>query len=113
MTTFAIGHLHDVGMGPDIVDYLERIDATLRPFEGRFLLHGGTPTVLEGSWTGDLVIIGFPDRARAEAWYGSPAYRAILPLRTRNARSTVMLMDTVSDDHRATDILGALQHQGG
>jgi uncharacterized protein (DUF1330 family) len=35
-------------MGPDIVAYVEAIDATLAPFNGRFLVHGGEKTILEG-----------------------------------------------------------------
>jgi uncharacterized protein (DUF1330 family) len=40
MTTYAIAHLRNVVMGPDIVAYVEAIDATLAPFAGRFLVHG-------------------------------------------------------------------------
>lgn len=36
MTSYAFGHLRNVKMGPDIVAYLETIDATLAPFQGRF-----------------------------------------------------------------------------
>jgi uncharacterized protein (DUF1330 family) len=105
MATYAIARIESIVMGAAIRAYLERIDATLAPFEGRFLVHGGPFDRLEGSWTGDLVIIGFPDRARARAWYDSPAYRAILPLRTANSSADVILIDTVGHDHRATDIL--------
>lgn len=41
MTSYAIGHLRNVEMGPDIVAYLETIDTTLAPFQGRFIIHGG------------------------------------------------------------------------
>ncbi|WP_293862830.1 DUF1330 domain-containing protein [uncultured Alsobacter sp.] len=106
MTTYAIGNLRDVRMGPDIVGYLERIDATLRPFGGRFLVHGGPVETLEGDWQGALVVIAFPDRASATGWYGSPAYREILPLRTNNATTDVILVDDVGPAHKATDVLG-------
>jgi hypothetical protein len=36
----------------------------------------------------------------------SPAYRAILPLRTGNARGTAFLAPGVPDGHKATDVLG-------
>jgi len=65
MSTYVVAHLRDVIMGPDIVAYLERIDATLAPFGGRFLVHGdhdGHVELLEGNWLGDLIIIEFPDR---------------------------------------------------
>jgi uncharacterized protein (DUF1330 family) len=107
MPTLAVANLRRVAMGPEVVAYLERIDATLAPFGGRFLVHGAAATPLEGDWAGDLIVIEFPDRARAEGWYASPAYQAILPLRTRNSDGTVVLVDTVADGHRATDILPA------
>ena len=105
MNAYAIAHLQSVRLGPDIVRYLEEIDATLAPFGGRFLVHGAQPEVKEGEFPGNIVIIQFPDRAKAEAWYASPAYRAILLLRTENAEGPVIIVDGVSDRHRATDIL--------
>jgi uncharacterized protein (DUF1330 family) len=92
-------------MGPAIVEYLERIDATLAPFGGRFLIHGSKVEVLEGNWAGDLIVIAFPDREAARSWYVSPAYREILPLRTDNSEGEVILVDGVAEDHRASDIL--------
>lgn len=111
MPTLAVARLQRVNMGPPIIEYLERIDATLAPFGGCFVVHGGSAEVIEGNWSGDLVIIAFPDRAKARDWYASPAYRAILTLRTENAESDVVFVETVSADHRATDILGRrLEH---
>ncbi|WP_426959126.1 DUF1330 domain-containing protein [Muricoccus radiodurans] len=105
MTAYAVGQLHDVSMGPEIVAYLQGIDATLAPFGGRFIIHGGPIQALEGTPAGDLIVIAFPDMDRARGWYDSPAYRAILPLRTNNARGVAFLIEGVPDDHRATDIL--------
>ena len=105
MASYAVGILRDVKMGPPIAEYLARIDATLAPHDGHFLVHGGAPTMLEGSSPGTLIVIEFPDRARAEAWYTSPAYRDILPLRTENSTGIVFLIDGVDRDHRATDVL--------
>lgn len=105
---YAVAHLRAVDFGPAIIDYLKKIDATLAPYGGRYVVHGSRPTVLEGAWPGDLVIIGFPDRESAEAWYASPAYRAILPLRTANSVGDVVLVDAVAEGHRATDLLATL-----
>ena len=105
MQCYAIAHLRAVEMGPAIVAYLEAIDATLAPFGGRFLVHGGAKQELEGAWSGDVVVIAFPDRAAALAWYGSSAYQAILPLRTRHSQGDVVLVDGVGRDHKATDVL--------
>lgn len=108
MPAYAIGHLHDVNLGLDIVEYLKRIDETFAPFGGRFIIHGGPVDVVEGSWSGDLIVIEFPDKASIHAWYDSPAYRRILPLRTKNSRGDVFFIDGVSADHKATDILAEL-----
>lgn len=83
----------------------KKIDATLAPFHGRFIIHGGEKEMLEGAFRGDLIVIGFPDRASARAWYFSPAYQAILPLRTKNAQGDVFLIEGVGRQHRADDIL--------
>ncbi|GAA0365374.1 DUF1330 domain-containing protein [Actinoallomurus spadix] len=105
MAAYAIGHLHEVTMGPELVEYLERIDATLEPYGGRFVIHGARPDVREGDWSGDLIVIEFPDLGSARGWYDSPAYREIIPLRAENSRSTILLIDGTDDDHRATDLL--------
>ena len=105
MTAYAVGHLYEVEMCADIVAYLEQIDATLAPFGGRFIIHGGPCDVREGEWHGDLIVIAFPDLAHARGWYESDAYRRILPLRTRHARGAVFLVDGVDPTHKATDIL--------
>jgi len=105
MTAYAIAHLEDVRLGPEIIDYIKRIDGTLAPYDGRFLIHGATPQIVEGPWPGDLVVIAFPDLERARAWYGSPAYREILPLRTENSRGVTMIVKGVEPGYRATDFL--------
>ena len=105
MKAYAIGHLHSVVMGPAIVEYLERIEATLAPFGGRYIIHGARPEVKEGSWHGDLIVIEFPDRPAADAWYASPAYQGIKPLRADNSEGEILLIDGVAAGHKAVDVL--------
>lgn len=105
MTAYAIAHMRRVTMGPAIVEYLEKIDATLAPHGGRFIVHGGDFEVVEGSWPGASIVIEFPDLGQAAAWYSSPAYRKIAALRTDNSDSDIILIDGVGPDHRATDVL--------
>ncbi|RVU39172.1 DUF1330 domain-containing protein [Hwanghaeella grinnelliae] len=107
MTCYAIGHLRDVEMGEEIIAYLDRIDATLTPYQGEFIIHGGEKHHLEGLFQGDMIVIAFPDRDQAQAWYESPEYRQILPLRRRHSSGDVFLIDGVGSDHKATDILTA------
>lgn len=108
LKAYAVAHLRQVDFGADIIEYLKRIDVTLEPYGGRYVVHGSRTTVLEGDWVGDLIIIGFPDRQSAEAWYASPAYREIIALRTDNSVGDVILVDGVKEGHRATDLLAEL-----
>jgi len=106
MTAYAVAHMRQVTMGPQIVEYLHKIDATLEPFCGRFVVHGGNVEVIENDWLGHLIIIEFPDRRQMRGWYESPAYQAILSLRTDNSDSAVIMVDGVEHPHKATDVLG-------
>lgn len=106
MPAYALAHLRSVDFNDEIVEYIERIDATLEPFDGRFLVHGVMPTVIEGPFPGNLVLIEFPDRPRAEAWYESDAYQAILPLRTDNSDSVAIIVDGVAPGYRAASFVG-------
>ena len=105
MPAYAVAHMRQVTMGPAIVEYLQRIDATLAPFGGRFIVHGAEVEILEGSWPGFLIVIEFPDRDRASAWYNSAAYQEIVTLRTDNSESDVVMVNGVGSEHKATDVL--------
>ncbi|WP_442874675.1 hypothetical protein [Amycolatopsis sp. NBC_00345] len=55
MTAYAIAHLRQPGKAdPRVWSYLERIQATLDPFEGRFLVHGAEPHVVRGRLAGPV-----------------------------------------------------------
>lgn len=105
MTAYVVAHVHSVEFGPDIVEYLRRIDATLEPFGGRFLVHGGAVEALEGTWGEDLIVIAFPDREQARAWYESPDYQKIAPLRTKHMDADIIIAQGTPDDYRAADYL--------
>jgi uncharacterized protein (DUF1330 family) len=108
MSAYAVAHLRSVDLGPEIFEYIARIDATLEPFGGRFLIHGGPVDSLDGHWSGDLVVIEFPNRESAHAWYASPGYQAILRLRTDNSDGGAFIVDGLPDRYRAADALAKL-----
>lgn len=108
MTAYAIAYLRKVDVNEDIVDYLQKIDATLVPYQGRFLVHGGTLTALEGEWDGDVVVLEFPSVSAANRWYNSAAYQAILRLRTDNSESIAVIVEGVPTGYQATDGLAIL-----
>ena len=93
MTAYAVAHLRSVDQSAEIVEYLRRIDATLDPYGGGFVVHGVLPDVIEGEWPGFLVVIGFPDLDAARAWYDSPAYREVLPLRLESVPGNMVVVE--------------------
>ena len=105
MKAYAMAHLRDVDFNDEIADYLRRIDATLEPFGGRFLVHGGRVHPLEGEFDAALVVLEFPTLDAARDWYRSPAYQPILPLRTGNSRGVAFLVEGVGPDYRGVDKL--------
>ncbi|MEU8459971.1 DUF1330 domain-containing protein [Streptomyces sp. NPDC059982] len=109
MTAYAIAHLRPVSMNEDILRYIETMQSTLDPFEGRFLVHGAEVEVLEGPFPGTVVVIGFPDMDRARAWYASDAYQAILPLRTEHIPAEVLLVEGVPAGYDAAATAAALR----
>jgi uncharacterized protein (DUF1330 family) len=106
MPAYAVALIRETRFDPEIKQYLEGIDATLAPFSGKYLVHGGPYIPLEGGWTGDMVVIEFPSMEHAQGWYDSAAYKAIRPLRTRNTEGDVLLVQGVPEGHKGADILG-------
>ena len=76
--------------------YRAEVPATLTPFGGRFIVRGGLSETLEGDWQPKrLVILEFPDRATAKAWWSSETYAAPKALRQRSARTRLIVIDGV------------------
>ena len=76
--------------------YRAEVPATLAAFGGRFIVRGGASETLEGDWQPQrLVILEFPDRATAKAWWSSQAYAAPKALRQRSAHTELIVIDGV------------------
>lgn len=77
--------------------YLASAMGTVAPFGGRRLLMGGPATAVEGEAPEGLtVILEFPSRAAAEAWYASPEYQAIVGIRLGASKSDAYLVEAVA-----------------
>ena len=78
--------------------YRKEVPGTLLPFGGNFIARGGHLTALEGAWPHPrLVIIEFPSRAAAEAWYGSDDYKKIISLRHTSSVGNLVMVDGAVD----------------
>lgn len=104
MAAYGIAHLHNPNLHPEVIDYIDRIQATMDPFGGRFVVHGATVEEVEGTWPGTIVIIEFPTMDAIRAWYASPAYQEILHLRTDHIAGDLIVVEGVAPDYdpRAT-----------
>lgn len=78
----------DVTDAEQYQQYSQRVPETVAAYGGRYLVLGGALESLEGDFRPKrIVMIEFPDMQAAKAWYASPEYQAILPLRWRNSRA--------------------------
>ena len=99
MTAYAIAHLQEAAPHPEIAEYIERIPATFEPYGGRFLVHAAKHEVVEGGWPGHVVVIAFPGMTEARAWWDSPEYQEIAPLRARHIESDIVLVPGVPEGY--------------
>lgn len=68
-------------------EYRARVPATLAPWDAELVFRGERQAVVAGSEEhADIVVIRFADLAAAHAWFASPAYQALIPLREQAAR---------------------------
>jgi uncharacterized protein (DUF1330 family) len=73
--------------------YSAAVESTFTPFGGRYVVRGGKVASLEGPPAKRVIMIAFPSLEQAQAWYDSPAYRAIMPIRHKSANSRVFIME--------------------
>jgi len=74
--------------------YRAQVPATLAPWDGRVLFRGRTARVLTGEYRfTDMVVLQFPDQDAVRGWHDSPAYQALIPLRTQAAEVVLVSYD--------------------
>jgi uncharacterized protein (DUF1330 family) len=87
----AVETVHDEAM---FATYRQQVMPTIEAFGGRFVVRGGTLTVLEGDWPHRrTVVIEFPSRDAAEGWYGSGAYQKVIDLRKNSSDGALVIVD--------------------
>ncbi len=76
--------------------YRQTVMPTIEAYGGRFVVRGGNPQTLEGSWTPSrVVIIEFDSLDSAKAWHESVEYAPARQLRQTAARSEMILVEGV------------------
>jgi uncharacterized protein (DUF1330 family) len=81
-----------------IKKYGEKIPETLAPFNGHyhFVVGGGKIQSLEGDAPNGIVVIAFDSPEQARAWYDSPAYEAIKPIRQSAVKGRMFIVEGIA-----------------
>lgn len=76
--------------------YRAQVPPIIARFGGRYVVRGGNAEALEGAWAPTrVVVLEFPDRAAARAWWSSHDYADAKALRQRCARTQLIIVDGV------------------
>ena len=94
---------NDVTNLQSMQQYVKAAAPTLAPFAGKLLVPtiellaaGGEIVHLEGDFKPTrVVVIEFPNMERAQAWYDSDEYQAIINLRLEGSVGSVLIADGV------------------
>jgi len=74
--------------------YVDAIPAFIAKHGGRYLVRGAEPTVMEGDWAPErMVILEFPSREHAKAFLADPEAQALFAVRHRTTDSKLVLVD--------------------
>ena len=77
-------------------DYRRQVPPLVEKFDGKYLVRGGDPETLEGQWMPKrLVVLEFPDLAKAKEFYDSEEYRPLKALRMKATNSKMVLVEGV------------------
>ena len=77
-----------------IKEYGAKVGDTLAPFKGHyhFVVGGGKAESLDGEAPQGIVVIAFDNAEEAHAWYDSPAYQAIKPIRQSATKGRMFIV---------------------
>jgi len=74
--------------------YIEAIPAMIEKHAGRYIVQGEVPTVIEGDWAPErVVVIEFPSRDKANDFLRDPEARQLFLIRHESTSSRLILVD--------------------
>lgn len=77
-------------------DYKKLTPASLVPYEGKFIVRGGTTETLEGDWNpGRIVVLEFPNLEKAKAWWSSAGYAPAKAIRQSASVTRMIVVEGV------------------
>jgi uncharacterized protein (DUF1330 family) len=77
-------------------DYKKLTPGSLVPYEGKFIVRGGATETLEGDWNpGRIVILEFPSKEQAKAWWSSDGYAPAKALRQATSITRMIMVEGI------------------
>ena len=77
-------------------DYKKLTPGSLVPFDGKFLVRGGSSETMEGDWEpGRIVILEFPSKEKAQAWWSSEGYEPAKAIRQSASHTKMILVEGI------------------
>lgn len=75
-------------------DYMQRVKPAIEAAGGRYLARGGPHKVYEGDWEPKrLVLFEFPSMEAVNAFYNSPEYHTIKPIRDECSSARIIAVE--------------------
>jgi uncharacterized protein (DUF1330 family) len=85
---FSIGDLRG------FLPYVDAIPAFIEKHGGRYVVRGVEPTIMEGDWTPErIVILEFPSRGDATAFLEDPDAQPLFAVRHKTTNSKLILVE--------------------
>jgi len=77
-------------------DYRKLTPASLIPYDGKFVVRGGSTETLEGEWNpGRVIVLEFPSVEKAKAWWSSPGYAPAKAIRQSASHTNMILVEGI------------------
>ena len=95
MAAYVIAEL-DITDASAYEEYRQKVTPTVIQYGGKYIVRGGRVESLENGWPPIRVaVLEFPTIEQARAWYHSPEYAPLIPIRLKAAKSRLTLLEGV------------------
>ncbi|HPT39066.1 MAG TPA: DUF1330 domain-containing protein [Candidatus Omnitrophota bacterium] len=77
-------------------EYIQRVPETIAKFGGKYLARGGQIKVVSGDWNPSrIIIVEFDSMDKFSAWWNSPEYKLIAPLREQATKTNAIVTEGI------------------
>ena len=96
MAAYIIVDLLEISDPATFQDYAQKAGPTVAKYGGKALVARGKLETFEGQWKpGNVVVLEFPNMARAKEWHNSTEYQPLKAQRMKSARTNMILVEGV------------------